>query len=39
MQDSLSLKKAIKIWIVIFIVSLAFSGITALALETELSMA
>jgi hypothetical protein len=37
MQNSESLKRAIKIWIVIFIAAIALSGITAFALETELA--
>ena len=35
--DAESLKRAIKIWIVVFIAALALSGITAFALETELA--
>ncbi len=37
MQNSDSLKKVIKIWIVIFIVGLVLSGITAFTPETELA--
>lgn len=37
MQNSESLKKTIRVWIVIFIIALILSGITAFALETELA--
>lgn len=37
MQDSDSLKRSIKVWIVIFIAALVLSGATAFALETELA--
>ena len=37
MQHAEILERRIKIWIVIFIVALALSGITAFALETELA--
>ncbi len=36
MQSAESLRRSIKIWIVIFIISLIVSGVTAFALETEL---
>ncbi len=36
MQSAVSLRRAIKIWIIIFIISLIISGVTAFALETEL---
>ena len=37
MQSSESLKKAIRLWIIIFIIALVLSGVTAFALETELA--
>lgn len=37
MQRSESLKKAIRIWIILFIIALILSGVTAFALETELA--
>ena len=37
MQSSESLKKAIRTWIIIFIIALVLSGVTAFALETELA--
>jgi hypothetical protein len=37
MQNSVSLKKAIRIWITIFIIALVLKGVTAFALETELT--
>src|SRR5436190_1754156 len=37
MQSKASLKRQIKIWLWIFIVSLVLSGLTAFALETELA--
>ncbi len=37
MQSSESLKKAIRIWIIIFIIALVFGGVTAFALDKELA--
>ncbi|MEO6453556.1 MAG: hypothetical protein ABIN97_05760 [Ginsengibacter sp.] len=37
MQSSESLRKSIKIWIIVFIVALIMSGVTAFALESELA--
>ena len=37
MHSSQSLQKTIKIWIIIFIIALILSGVTAFALETELA--
>jgi hypothetical protein len=37
MQSSESLKKAIRIWIIIFIIAVVLSGVTAFALDKELA--